>query len=69
MSTITLYNPWTNAPVNKTVDEIMWAININASIDECEAVNNERVCSSDSDWVKTFMDIHGIDRLSAIYFS
>ena len=68
-NTITVFNPWTGAQVEKTIADLMDAIKSVAVPEECEAVNNHDVYDSDAEWLNAFIEIHSIERLSDIAFS
>ena len=69
METITVSTPWSGVQVERSVEDIMQAVQVFASTEETEAVNLEFVGGNDLDWLQTFESIHGTDRLSEIAFS
>jgi len=69
METITIINPWSGMQTEKTVEELMQAMEVFASTEETEAVNLNFSGETDLDWLRAFEATHGLDRLSEIAFS
>jgi hypothetical protein len=67
MKTVTVFNPWTGQQSEKTAKEILEAIEVFASVEECESVNI--ITDDPYTWVKGFEKTHGNKRLSEIAFS
>ena len=67
METITLINPFSGVQSEKPVEEVIAAVEVFASTDECEAVNLK--FAGAAEWLRAFESVHGSDRLAQIAFS
>jgi hypothetical protein len=69
METITLINPFSGVQSEKPVEEVIAAVEVFASTDECEAVNLKFAGDGAAEWLRAFESVHGSDRLAQIAFS